>query len=484
MPARRAGRRFRICSRGGRGGRGDHAEREAIRALRELPPTASATVERAAGDARLGPLAAALLSPEGVLPLAGFDRAIPGSAPRLAVRQALALLARALAPRRATLLAELRTLGERLAEAIHGTLGKALPDRDLAALARGLESAGSGGVDLGELAGRLAGAVTSERVDVARLGRLVECARAVADLAARLGGSDASASPLFSVVVGPGAELAWARRFPDNPFGVPATVAEAAPLALAHGLAIAEAERALTAARVLRRARLELERPQEALLAAERLAALAWGDLDAGERALAAPLVVLVDEAAGGDETDAALSRLAGELPVAVVTLAPVPGGGPRSSWWAVAATAAEGIVAHASIAATAPLAEALTAFAAGDRGALVRVLAPGSAGTELATESVLDRAREAVEAREFPLGCRIASATSTPTASRADPFALGAARDAAHEAELAALAERHRVQLAGLEAELRTRLAERARARLLELAADRAGGGTAPEAR
>jgi hypothetical protein len=76
------------------------------------------------------------------------------------------------------------------------------------------------------------------------------------------------------------------------------------------------------------------------------------------------------------------------------------------------------------------------------------------------------------VEAREFPLGCRIATAPSTPTALRVDPFAAREARAGEHQAELAALAERHRAELTGLEAELRLRLAERARTRLLELAA------------
>ncbi len=417
------------------------------------------------------------------------------------MRQAFGLLARALAPQRAAQRADLQQLGERLAAAVHTTLGKALPDRDLAALARGLESAGGGAADLGELASRLAGAVAGERVDVARLGHLVDAARAVADLGARLGAGDDVASPLFSVVVGPGEALAWARQFPDNPFGVPATVAIAAPLALARGLAMAEAERAVAAARVLRRARLELERPQEALLAPELLASLAWGDLDAAERSLAVPLVVLIDESAGDGEAGEVNALLAAALPVAVVTLDAAGGRGPRSAWWAIAATAAiaeAGIVAHAAIAGgagsadlagvasgMAPLAEAWAAFAVGGRGALVRLLAPGSAASaasgfpaDLADDYVLDRARRAVEAREFPLGCRIAAAPSTPTALRVDPFAAREARAADHEAALAALAERHRAELAGLEVELRHRLAERARTRLLELAARRDAGG------
>jgi ferredoxin/pyruvate/2-oxoacid:ferredoxin oxidoreductase alpha subunit len=475
------------------------AERATIHAFGLLPPSDAAAVERVEVEPKLGALAAALLTREGVAPLAGFDRALPGSPSRLAVRQAFGLLARALAPQRAARRADLQQLGERLAAAVHTSLGNALPDRDLAALARGLESAGGGAADLGELASRLAGAVAGERVDVARLGHLVDAARAVADLGARLG-TDDDASPLFSVIVGPGEALAWARQFPDNPFGVPATVAVAEPLALARGLAIAEAERAIAAARVIRRARLELERPQEALLAPELLADLSWGDLDAVERSFAVPLVALIDESAGDGEAGAANALISAALPVAVVALDSACELGPRSAWWAIAATAAiaeEGIVAHAAIAgaasgasaAMAPLVEAWAAFAAGGRGALVRLLAPGSAGSaasafpaELAADYALDRARRAVEAREFPLGCRIAAAPSTPTALRVDPFAAREARAAEHEAELAALQARHRAELVELEAELRQRLAERARSRLLELAA-RSSEGAEPGA-
>jgi hypothetical protein len=128
-----------------------------------------------------------------------------------------------------------------------------------------------------------------------------------------------------------------------------------------------------------------------------------------------------------------------------------------------------------------APLAEAWAAFALGGRGALLRILAPGRPhSADAVADNVLDRARRAVEAREFPLGCRIAAAPSTPTALRVDPFAAYVARDLAREAELAALEARHRGELASLEAELRQRLAARARARLLELAARRSSAASA----
>jgi hypothetical protein len=281
-------------------------------------------------------------------------------------------------------------------------------------------------------------------------------------------------------VVGGGAALAWARRFPDNPFAVPTTVAAEAPLALAHGLAAAAAERALGEARLLRRARLELERPAEARAAAETLASLTWNDLEPGERARATPVVVVIDEAAPAPELERAWALLGGELPVAVVTVVGRPGA--PSAWAALAYAATGGVIAHATIAAAAPLDAGALGFAAGDGAALLRVLAPARAAGDGVLKS-WSRARGAVEAREFPLGCRVAAVHPAPTAPRADVVAEAAASERRHAAELALLAARHAAELAGLEAELRGRLAERARARLAELAARRPSQPGAREA-
>jgi len=450
------------------------AARGAAAAVAALPPTSEATLVRLAGDERVGALAAALADVEAAALLGGVDGAEPGSGARLATRQLLAALGRRLVPARGAALERVRDLAARLAREVHGHLEGALPDRDLEALARGLEGAAEAGTDLAALSARVGDAVEGGRVDVPALRRRVELARALADLEARLAGAAGSAprAPM-TLVVGPGPALAWAAEPLANPFGLPATVVAEAPLALARGLAHAEAERAIGEALVLRRARLELERPGEAR--AGLPGRPAWSELDEVERALATPVVALLDERAGAGELDVALEALAGELPWFVVTLAapPSPGRAP-SAWAALAFAAQEGAVAHATPAHGEALAAAAEAVATHRRGALVRLLAVSPALDGVRPDQILEIARGAVEARGFPLGRRVA-ATPAPTAPRVDAEAYAAERERAHAEALAAAEARHAAELAGLEAELRRKLAEAARRRLNELVARRA---------
>ncbi len=440
--------------------------RRVARAVTRLPASPEAALERLRQP--IGSLAAALLDPAATRPLAGFDSASAGSGSRLAVRQALAVAARHLASRRDEIRGRVSELRNRLAAEVRAELAGALPDRDLGALAEGLERLERPAVDLAELGERLGGAVNAERVDVARLRHLVDAARAVHDLAAQLEGApEQPARAPFAIVVGPGPALGWARRFPDNPFAVPAAVAGEAPLALARGLALAEADRAVAECRALRRAALELDRPAEAAAQGE----LEWKDLDAAERSLATPLIVLVDERRQEPEFVDALEILAGDLPVAILGLTPPPRDG-VSAWSALAWAAPGGWVAHATIAAADPLDEVWSGFAAASRGALVRCLAPDASLDGIGREEIWKVARGAVEARVFPLGCRDAAAHATATAPRVDPLAEADERERLHAAELAELTSRHREELGQLAEETRRELAERARARLLELAA------------
>ncbi len=442
--------------------------RQTATALAALPDTAPATIARARNDERVGLLAGALLGAAAVRPLAGPDAAPAGSGPRLAVRIALGSIAHHRSPLGAAVAARVEELRDGLAAEVHLQLARTLPDSDLAALAAGLDRIDAPAAALPALAEKLAGAVATESLDVPRMRRLVDAARAVADLGARV--TEGHRAPL-TVVVGPGPALAWARRFPDDPFGVPATVAAEAPLALARGLALAEVERAVAEARVLRRARLELDRPGEAVAGGDALAALAWRDLDATERALAAPVVALIDESMGAEELARGLDLLASDLPVAIVTIATAPDLGRPNAWTALGFAAPAGVVAHATVAHGEVVDEAAQRFA-GARGALLlRLLAPASGREPSAAAEILSRARGAVEAREFPLGCRTPAALTT-TAPRVDPLAENAEREREHAAALAALETAHGAEIARLEADLRQRLAERARARMLELVA------------
>lgn len=448
------------------------AARASASAVAEMPATAEATIARLAGDQRVGPLAAALLDASAAACIGGLDDAEPGSGPRLASRQALALLARAFAASRGAVVERIRDLRDRLAREVHGHLAGALPDRDLDALARGLEASEEADTDLAALAGRVTEAVEGGRVDVRALRRRVELARALADLEARVAGEATvpGRAPL-SLVVGPGPALDWARGPLDNPFDLPVVVADRSPLALARGIARAEVERAIAEASVLRRARLELERPGEARAGVETLPA--WSDLDDAERSLATPVVALLDERAGAEELGVALETLAGALPMVVATLAAPPSVERPTAWAALAYAAQEGVVAHATVAHGDALAAAAATIAEARRGALLRLLAPSPQLDGLETKDVLEIARGAVEARGFPLGRRVA-ATPAPTALRVDPEADAAERERRHQAELAAAEAKHAAELTQVESEVKSRLAAATRDRLLELASRR----------
>lgn len=461
----------------------DPAAAAAAAAVEQLPATAAASRARLAADGRVGPLAAALLDPAAAAALGGADGAPAGSGSRLAVRQALAMLIGPLAATRAALVERIADLRGRLAGEIHGHLAGSLPDRDLDALARGLVDAPDATTDLPALAGRVAGALESGRIDVATLRRRVELARALADLEARLAGNgELPPRAPATVVVGPGEALAWAAAPLENPFGLPVTVAPHSPLALARGLVLAAVERARGEALVLRRARLELEQPGEARAGlGERPS---WSEMDEVERRLATPVVTLVDERAAAGELDVALELIAGDRPALVLTLAPPPRADrPPSPWAAIAATTPAGLVAHATVAHGDALADAAAAVAARPGGALWRLLAPDAALDELAARPILEVARGVVEARGFPVGCRPAvdPALATP---RVDVLADADERQRRHAAELAETEARHRAELAGVEREATLRLAGVARQRMLELLArHRPGAGAETDA-
>jgi pyruvate-ferredoxin/flavodoxin oxidoreductase len=452
-------------------------------ALGSLPPTAPAVIERARATSVIGALAGGMLSPLATGVLAGVDGAEPGSGARLALRQLLGLAAMHAAQARRDVVERCAGAAAELGRAVHGQLEGALPDRDLAALARGLDEVSLAASDIGDVVGRVTAAVEGSKVDVPRLRRLVEAARATADLGGKLRADEPGTRTLpratLSLVIGPGSELAWARGAVENPFGVPVTIANDAPVAVGVGLARAETLRAVAEARVLRRARLELDRPAAASAGEDPLARLAWSDLDDAERTLATRVFVAVEEGLAGAEMETAFLALAEDLPLAILTLA-APAAAPSrtdsvpSAWAAFAFAAPAAVVAHASVAHGDSLDQAARAAVTARGGAIVRVLAPSPRRDGLAANDVLSRARGAVEAREFPLGCRTTAISNAATAPRVDPNVEIAELERRATDERTALERRHREELARVESEVRQRLAESARARLLELAARR----------
>ena len=473
-----------------------------------LPPPAEPVIERARRHPESSPLAAALLPPAARQVVWGGGGAEPGSGEAVAVRQVLGAAAARRAADRARLADRVDGLRRELAAAIHRALEQALPDGDLEALAAGLEAVERPDADLAELTGRVEGALESGRVEVPRLRRLVAAARALADVSPGAAAGEGPAAAPFGVVIA--GDAPWAGRFPYNALAVPVTFAAGSDAAgLARGLAAGHVRQTLETLRALRRARVELDKPAEAARAEAEIARLAWRDLDADERRLCPPLVVIAAERSLGigDVADL-LALLTEELPVKLLFLAdadhdsglapgapePAPARAPRGLDPALIALTLPGAaVAQTSIAHADYLDAAVAAAFALPGPALLRVLAPSPERGGFAADRTLERARAAVASGAFRLFRRdpgeelVAAADGEPAAGvvAAPPAAAapaadvstavaGAAAEAsaapAAAARLAALAADYEDRLARLRAELEVETAQRVRRRLLAM--------------
>lgn len=466
-----------------------------LRALVEaLPAPSRETVERARAHPDIGPLAGALLDPEARRVMGGGEGAEPGSGAALAVRWALGTAVWHLAPRRRELLERIDDLRRRLAAAVHDELAGALPERDLDALARGLESVELPDADLGEITERVESAFDSPRVDVVRLRRLVGVARRVADLAHHVGGGEGrrGRAPL-GVVLGPGAEHLAA--FPWNPFGVPVTVEPSGETAeMARGLAAGRLQGALEQARLLRRAERELGSPQEAARGGGL--SLRLEDLTDEERRACPPVWVVAEERELTSKGLAGLFDLLGtELPVRFLLFTTDPSRNrPRIEWQKVALST----FAQTSLAAPDHLERSVVAATESPGPALIRIHTPSPSRGQFAPDQTLERAQEALAADHLPLYPELSASGSDAEHSDAQLSDAEPSGTPRVDADQTALEERHREELAAVRADYEARLAvhraeiqaatrletaRRVRARLLELAMRGAGPSSSPSA-
>ncbi len=506
---------------------GDSAERvasagELWRLCEELPAATEAVLEQARQHPDVGPLAGALLArPAREVMTATATEA--GSGEALAARQVLGVAASTLAPVREQLRSQVEDLRSKLAAAIHEELSQALPDRDLDALAQGLDALEQPDAELAQLTERVETAFETERVDVPGTRRLVDAARELADLGWRLekGEGGLGRAPLAAVLAG--SPAAWGGTFPDNPFAVPVTVAGSGAAAMARGLLEGQLAQSLEIVRVLRRARSELERVA-GRRGEEAGGELGWESLDDEERALCPPLLLLASEAAlAGPELGATLAALDTELPLKVFAFAAAF----RSS--ASGGTGAEGaglcelalsrnlaLVAQSSIAHFDHLGDALGRAFAHQGPAFVRILAPSPARGGFEAAATLERARAAVEGEELGLWISdpqeragslagllrpsVAVEEAEPEIAVAEPevavapepapaAAAVAELEQRHAAELANLRGHYEAQIAQLHAGLKMEMAHQVRGRLMQLVAGArpapqpdASGGQSPE--
>ncbi|WP_133513027.1 4Fe-4S binding protein [Candidatus Thiosymbion oneisti] len=390
-------------------------------AWERLPETTQAIIDLAAADERVGPLPAALLAHRATSALAGGDGAEAGSGERLVLRLALGLAASRQGQRRAEFTQEVKATHQEITALIRSLLAEALPADDLDALARGLETVSTRHADLGAFLGQTEGAIEGA-VDAARLRRLVELAQGLGTLAWRLEtGRQGFGRAGLGLVLTPGEAASWAGAFPHNVFQVPVTLdATGDGARLAAGLLEGQLRQAIEGFVLMRRARLELDKPMDAARRWSDLAALSWHDLTPQERERC-PSMLLVGSsrilAGAGLSQVAAL--LGGELPLKILVLAdldlglsgrsslesaPAPLPDTATDLGLLALARRDACIAQTSLGAPTHFLESLEAGLAFDGPALFHVHAPSPGRHGFPTDQTLEQARLAVATRTFPL--------------------------------------------------------------------------------
>lgn len=387
----------------------------------ELPETSGEIIVRAGADPRVGPLPAALLMRSAARVLAGGDGAEAGSGERLALRLTLGIAEACQAPVRASFARDVRDTRDEISRLIRSILADALPANDLDALARGLEAVDTRQTELGAFLGQAESAIESA-VDAARLRRLVELARGLGELALRLdeGGQGFRRAGL-GLVLTPGEVASWAGAFPHNSFQIPVTVdATGDGARLAAGLLESQIRQAIEGFVLLRKARLELDKPMDALRLWSDLDALTWRDLTPTERERC-PAMLLVGS--GRVLARAGLSQvtslLSSDLPLKILVLAELDLGlstraGLESAPAAAPDTAIDlgllalarrdACIAQTSLGAPTHFLESLEAGLGFDGPALIHIHAPSPGRHGFPADRTLEQARLAVTTRTFPL--------------------------------------------------------------------------------
>ncbi|MDJ0892714.1 MAG: 4Fe-4S binding protein, partial [Gammaproteobacteria bacterium] len=386
-----------------------------------LPDTEITTIQRVEQHADVATSAALQLTRGAAMAVAGGDGSEPGSGTKLALRLALATLEARQAPGFARFRKQVEEARDSVTRLIRDTLAGALPADDLEALSRGLAGIDSRQAELSAFIGEAERAIDNA-VDAARLRRLVDLARSLGDLAWRLAkGRQGLGRARVGLVLSSHGPSGWSVAFPHSPFAGPvACDATGDGALLAAGLLEGQLRQATEGFVLMRKARLELEKPADASRLWSDLEGLSWRELDAEERALCPSLLLAGDSGLLGGRGLSQLVRLLGlDLPIRILLLADLDLGlaspaGPHVSPAALSDPNLElgllslahrgALVAQSSIGAPQHLSECLDAAIAANGPALLHVYAPSPARHGFRTELTLDRARAAVAGRVLPL--------------------------------------------------------------------------------
>jgi pyruvate-ferredoxin/flavodoxin oxidoreductase len=379
------------------------------------PDTPGTSIDRAAEHADVGQTAAMLLSRYCQFALAGGDPAEAGSGEKLAARLFLSATEYQRQPVVQRFAQSLADTGDELRALIHSTLSGALPDADLDAVAAKLEATSSPRIDLTTLAKDVTDA-TDQSIDTRYLKRLIELSGQVDAAREQLvTGKHGLGRARYGLAVSGSRTAAWAATFPRNPFQAPAVVdMSGAAGQLAAGLVEGHLDETAEMVRLLRLARLEIDRPDGFEWKRDALKSLHWHDLAPEELELCPPLILI-----GSDEMLAArgLSQLVwllnSKLPVKVLVLSSLEMGlveasvnDPRAGIGLLALAQRNAYVAQTSLAEPDHFGASVMQALAYDGPALVQVYAPSPSRDGYAIDGLVEQSHRAVAARTLPLFC------------------------------------------------------------------------------
>ena len=386
-----------------------------LRRARELwsvwtatPDTASETVERAANNPDVGKMAAILLSRYCQFALAGGDPAEAGSGEKMAVRLLLSATEFQHQPVVQRFAERLFEAGEAVTSLVRETLSGTLATDDLETITERLQRTSSPRVDLQSLA-KGAGTVDTDYVL-----RLIDLSHRITAAHHRLvQGEHGLGRARYGLAVAGGSMAAWAGAFPHNPFQAPALIDMSGDAAqLAAGLIEGHLDETTELVRLLRLARLEIEKPDGADWQREALETLRWQDLTDEEYELCPPLVLAgSDEMLAGRGLGQLMWLMNSGLPVKVLVLQALDFGlldaatnNPRNNLGLLALAQRNAFVAQTSVAKPAHIGESLLEALDFDGPALIQVYAPSPTRHGFASDCSLQQADLAVTSRVMPL--------------------------------------------------------------------------------
>ena len=227
------------------------------------PDTPGTSLEQAAEHRDVGPTAAMLLSRYCQFAMSGGDLAEAGSGEKLAVRLLLGATEYQRQPIVQRFAETLAETGDEIRRLIHDTLSGTLPEADFDAIAEQLDATASPRIDLTTLAEGVTGSDRDHSIDTRYLKRLIDLSARIDDARQRLiSGVHGMGRARYGLTVAGGRTAAWAGRFPRNPFQAPAVVDMSGDAAqLAAGLIEGHLDDTTELVRLLRLARLEIEKP-------------------------------------------------------------------------------------------------------------------------------------------------------------------------------------------------------------------------------